>query len=317
MMLAMKRLHLIAWVLCSVMLTLSSPATANDSPPDAKEGGVSDAKREAAGRRAYPPKMEGAVAEVYKTVENIPLNLYLFKPADWKASDKRPAIVFFFGGGWTSGSPASFERHCRHFAKRGMIAITADYRVKSRHGVTPIECVADAKSAIRWTRANAARLGIDPERIAAAGGSAGGHIAACAAIIEGFDEKSEDPKVSSKPNALVLFNPALGGDLLEKRLGDRAAAITPTQHVRPNLPPTIIFHGKADATVPYATVEAFTEAMTKAGNRCELVGFEGQPHAFYNKPGNYEKTVERADEFLVSLEYLKSSGSDVNKRARR
>ena len=136
-------------------------------------------------------------------------NLIVHYPPGWKDSDKRPAIVFFFGGGWTSGKLEQFEPQASHLARRGMVAARADYRVKSRHGVTPKECVEDAKSAVRWMRANAAKLGVDPDRIVAAGGSAGGHIAACTAFSPGLDAEGEDANVSSKPNALVLFNPVL------------------------------------------------------------------------------------------------------------
>ena len=70
-------------------------------------------------------------------------------------TDKRPAIVFFLGGGWKSGTPAQFQEHAKHFAARGMVAISADYRVASRHDVKAAACVADAKSAIRWVRESA------------------------------------------------------------------------------------------------------------------------------------------------------------------
>jgi acetyl esterase len=123
--------------------------------------------QEPKGGRGYPPNLPGARPETYKTVGDIKLNLYVFTPEGHQASDKRPAMVFFFGGGWTNGSPGQFEEHCKYLAGRGMVAITADYRVASRHNVKAITCVADAKSAIRYVRTNAARLGIDPSRIAA------------------------------------------------------------------------------------------------------------------------------------------------------
>src|SRR6185503_1822467 len=119
-----------------------------------------------------------------------------------KPTDKSPAIVFFFGGGWTNGSPGQFEEHCKHLGSRGLVAITADYRVASRQQVKAVSCVADAKSAIRYVRKEAARLGIDPDRIVAGGGSAGGHIAACTGTIDGFDEAGEDKSISSVPNAM-------------------------------------------------------------------------------------------------------------------
>ena len=150
--------------------------------------------------------MKGARVETYKTVGDTKLKLYIFAPA---AASNTPAIVFFFGGAWIMGSPQQFEDQCRHYAERGMVAITADYRVGSRQHVKPVQCVADARSAIRWVRANAAKLGIDPNRIAAGGGSAGGHLAACTALITEFDEPNEDKNISATPNALVLFNPGL------------------------------------------------------------------------------------------------------------
>jgi acetyl esterase/lipase len=136
-------------------------------------------------RPAYPPQMDGARVETYKTCGDTKLNLYIFRPA---AASNAPAIVFFFGGGWTSGTLQQFEPQCRAVAARGMVAVSADYRVASRHQAKPVQCLADARSAIRWVRAHAAELGVDPQRIAAAGGSAGGHLAACTAFITAFPD---------------------------------------------------------------------------------------------------------------------------------
>ncbi len=268
----------------------------------------------------YPPEMPGARAEVYKTIGDTKLSLYVFEPPAGPKTD-RPAIVFFFGGGWTGGSPTQFEQQCRYLASRGMVAITADYRVASRHQVKPTACVADAKSAIRWVRVNAARLGIDPKRVAAGGGSAGGHIAAATGTLPDFDETGDDRKISSVPNALVLFNPALvlaeldgldlqgfGTRVPAERMGTEPRNLSPTHHVKRGTPPTIIFHGRADTTVPFATAEAFTRVMKAAGNRCELVGYDGQGHGFFNAgraKGSYDETVAATDQFLVSLGWLK------------
>ncbi len=271
--------------------------------------------------RGYPPSFPEAKSEVYKTVGDVKLNLHVFNPAGHEPGDKRPAVVFFFGGGWRGGSPAQFHEHCKHLAGRGLVAITADYRVASRHHVKAVSCVADAKSAIRYVRKEAARLGIDPDRIVAAGGSAGGHIAACAGTIDGFDEPGEDTHVSSVPNALVLFNPALvlahveglnreEGRIasLGERMGVEPQKLSPYHNVRQGVPPTLILHGKADTTVSYASAEAFAKAMTAAGNRCQLVGYEGQPHGFFNygrgDGSHYTKTVEAMDIFLADLGYL-------------
>jgi acetyl esterase/lipase len=265
--------------------------------------------------------MEGAAVEVYKTIGDVKLNIYIFNPPRHAAGAPKPAIVFFFGGGWRSGTPGQFEQQCRYLASRGMVAMTADYRVASRHNVKAVDCVRDAKSAIRWVRQNAARLGVDPKRIAAGGGSAGGHLAAAAGTIPDLDEPGENLSISSRPNALVLFNPALvlapapGRPLsraaadMRERAGIEPERVSPFHHVSRGAPPAIIFHGKADTTVPYATAELFAKKMTEMGNRCELVGFDGEAHGFFNygRGGNkaYLETLIKADEFLASLGYLK------------
>jgi acetyl esterase/lipase len=272
-------------------------------------------KTNARAGRSYPPQMQGCRVETYKTVGDTKLNLYLFSPT---APKNAPAIVFFFGGGWKNGTPQQFETQCRRLAERGMVAITADYRVESRHGVKPTQCLADARSAMRWVRAHADQLGVDPQRIAAGGGSAGGHLAACTPFIDKFDESEDDKSVSAVPNALVLFNPALvlapiegfdakgfGTQVPEERMGTKPENLSPAHHVTKDAPPTIIFHGRDDTTVPFASAEAFTAKMKSLGNRCELRGYDGQKHGFFNGDEYKQKTLAEADQFLVSLGWLK------------
>ena len=123
---------------------------------------------------------------------------------------KRPAIVFFFGGGWTRGTVEQLVPQSQHLAERGMVAIVADYRVFDRHKTTPFEAMTDARSGVRRGRLHShPELGIDPARIAASGGLSGGHIALSAAVFDRFDDPREERSVSAKPNALVLFNPAV------------------------------------------------------------------------------------------------------------
>ena len=268
----------------------------------------------------YADTLEGAESHVYKEIGGVKLKLHVFLPPEHKATDHRPAIVFFFGGGWSSGAPKQFQQQSRYLASRGMVAISADYRVATRQQVKAAQCVSDAKSAIRWVRANAAKLGVDPQRIAAGGGSAGGHLAACTGVLQEWDEPGEDAAVSSAPNAMVLFNPALVLAPLEGlvlrdadvKLGDRMGTeprnLSPAHHVRPGAPPTVIFHGKADTTVPFATAAAFADLMQKAGNRCELVGTEGAAHGFFNwgrgDGKSFVATLEGAHRFLASLGWI-------------
>jgi acetyl esterase/lipase len=275
----------------------------------------------------YPPNMPEARVETYKSVEGTDLKIWIFEPEGHKASDSRPAVVFFFGGGWRSGTPGQFHQQAKHLAARGMVAMSADYRVLNRQGVKPYKCVQDAKSAIRWVRANAKRLGIDPNRLAAGGGSAGGHLAASTATLPEHDDPAGDKSINAKPNALALFNPAtvlasVPGKIefdeqqtaaRAERAGVEPESISPYHHVKPGFPPAIIFHGKADTTVPYKTAALFTEKVKSVGSRCELVGYDGENHGFFNygrgDGSAYTDTVRRMDEFFVSLGWLEQSGS--------
>jgi acetyl esterase/lipase len=262
-----------------------------------------------------PAMADASEAAVYKTVGDTQLKLYIFQPAGNKAGNKTPAIVFYFGGGWVNGAPEQFHRQCLYFSSRGMVAIAADYRVRSRNNTTPLDAVRDAKSSIRWVRQNANRLGIDPSRIAASGGSAGGHLAAAAGIVDGLDEPDEDLSVSSRPNALVLYNPVvitapvagttLKGFGINRGSPADMAAISPYHHIEKGEPPTIVFHGRADTTVPFPDAEAFVAKMVEMGNQCRLVAFDGAGHGFFNKPEFYSGVVAQTDQFLVSIGYLK------------
>lgn len=270
------------------------------------------------------PTLPEARTEIYKTTNGAKLPIHIYAPKGHQTGANRPAIVFFFGGSWKNGNPGQFEQHCRYLASRGMVAMTAEYRVLSRHGVRAVDCYLDAKDAVRWARANADRLGIDPDRLAAGGGSAGGHLAGALGTIPCLGDPAGAKIQSSVPNALALFNPALvvarvgGKDLpfpaekligMPYRMGVPAAQLSPWHNIAPNQPPAIIFHGKADPTVKYATAEWFTEKYLAAGNRCDLVGYDDEVHGFFNygKDGNrmFVATVKEMDRFLTSLGWLK------------
>lgn len=240
------------------------------------------------------------------------LTLHVFKPDGWKADDKRPAIVFFFGGGWVGGTPAQFYPQSRHLADKGMVAISAQYRTKKSHGTDPIICIEDGKSAIRWVRAHAAKLGIDPDKIAAGGGSAGGHVAACTGVLKKFDNPDEDTNISSVPQALVLFNPVI--DTSKKGFGAKALAdkwrdASPAHNVHKDVPPTMIVHGTGDTTVPFSNQEDFQKKMKALDRRCELHAYKDRKHGFFNKgrskdDEDYNATIKQMDAFLGSLGFL-------------
>lgn len=257
---------------------------------------------------------------IYKTIHQTNLKLHVFKPDQLSADDKRPAIVFFFGGGWQGGNPKQFFEQAEHFSRQGFVAFSADYRVRSRNKTTPFECVKDGKSAIRWVRQHAAELGVDPNRIVASGGSAGGHVAACTGMIDGHEEAVGDLNISSRPNAMILFNPVL--DTTKKGYGsarfsnEQQTALSPNHHVRSGLVPTLVFHGTADTTVPFENAERFERLMKQAGNHCRLVSFEAANHGFFNgkffRPGTknlqpYQKCLRECDAFLNKLGFIAAS----------
>ena len=257
--------------------------------------------------------------ETYRTIDGYDLRLWIYEPEDHSGSAKAPAIVFFFGGGWRGGSPTQFSPHSRYLASRGMVAIVADYRVLDRQGTKANECVVDAKAAIRWIRAHAADLGIDPDRLAAGGGSAGGHVAASVTTLPEHDTPDADRSISHVPNALALFNPVVmlapspGEKRLpvgfEERMGASLESMSPYHHLKEGLPPTIIFHGTDDKLVGIDTVRAFCNKARQVGSRCELNEYEGARHGFFNyrrrgDNSHYVDTVRRMDVFFASLGWL-------------
>jgi len=269
----------------------------------------------------WPEEIPGAEKVVYKSIGDEHLHLFVFRPAtDSRAA---PGIVFFFGGGWKNGSPSQFERHCRYLASRGMVAMTAEYRVEDRHRSKAKDSVQDAKSAVRWIRANSRKLGVDPQRLAASGASAGGHIAACAGMKVGAT--TEDPG-QAVPNALVLFNPtcvlasANGREdfLAEQykpehmaRIGVPAQQLSVWHHVKPGCPPLLVMHGAADHAVPIWTATSFVEKMKRAGNHAEIVVYLGEDHGFFNygEKDNtmFFATLRATDRFLAKLGWIQGA----------
>jgi acetyl esterase/lipase len=242
----------------------------------------------------------------YKTTAKGDLTLHVFKPSG-PATAPRPAIVFFFGGGWKQGTPLQFYPECAWFASKGMVAISADYRTSFSHGTTAFEAVADGKSAIRWVRQHAKELGVDPARIVAAGGSAGGQLAAAAGIVSGLDEVAEDKSLSSRPDALALWYPVI--DNGPQGYGDAAVKaryqeISPLHNITAKAPPTILFLGTKDPLVPVATAREFQARMKNAGVRCEVKLIEGGGHPVYSYQKGpspiRDRILKDAADFLTS-----------------
>jgi len=246
----------------------------------------------------------------YKATARRRLFLHVFAPDPAEFPGPRPAIIFFHGGGWVEGDAMRFYDQARHLAGRGMVAVSADYRIAQVDGTDPRTALSDAISAMRHVRAHAAALGIDPARIAAGGGSAGGQLAAALATSEGFEDPADDPGVSYRPAALVLFNPVLDngpGGFGFDRVSGYWQAFSPLHNVRPGHAPTIIMLGTSDALVPVATGEAYCDKVRMAGSPCRLELYQGQPHAFFSRARSmlhYSMTLAAMDAFLGELGYL-------------
>jgi acetyl esterase/lipase len=195
-----------------------------------------------------------------------------------------------------------------------MVGIRVEYRLipKGDRGA-PVVCVQDAKSAMRYVRSHAKELGIDPHRIAAAGGSAGGHLAAATALLPGLDDPDDDLAISPRPDALVLFNPVFNngpGQWGHERVGDRFKEFSPAHNVTDKAPPTVVFLGDSDKLIPVQVVKDFQADMKKAGVRCDTHIYPGAGHGFFNKKPNndphwFKDTLTETDRFLTSLGWLK------------
>ena len=250
----------------------------------------------------------------YKTVGDSELKLHVFYPEGHNKNDKTPAIVFFFGGSWNWGKPLQFYEHSRYLASRGMVAISAEYRIKSSHKSTPFESVEDAKSAVRWIRQNAETLGIDPNKLAAGGGSAGGHLAAATGTTTLYNAENEDLSISSWPNALVLFNPVYDNGpngFGHDRVKAQWREFSPMHNIQHNTPPTIVFFGTKDKHVPIETAKVYKKLMDEKQRRCDLFIYQDQPHGFFNFRNKhyFAETVTEMDKFLSSLGYLAGSAN--------
>ena len=258
---------------------------------------------------AFAAESPLGTAHVYKHVGDRELKLFVVAPPDAKPTDRRPALVFFHGGGWTGGAPTQFNPQSAYLASRGLVCVQVAYRLLDKTDqAPPLVCVQDAKSAMRWVRSHAAELGIDPARIGAGGGSAGGHLAAFVGLVAGQDDPADDLNVSPRAAALVLFNPVFDngaeGGWGQARVGARVRDFSPAHNVTAAAPPAIVFLGRADKLIPVATVERFQGAMRSAGVRCDVHFYADQGHGFFNQEPYRTRTLRAADQFLASLGWL-------------
>jgi acetyl esterase/lipase len=242
----------------------------------------------------------------------------LFLPND--VQGPVPAIVFIHGGGWRNGTKAGHDRQASLLASRGYAGICIEYRL-SGEAIFPA-AVHDCKCAIRWVRANAAEMNIDPERIAAAGGSAGGHLTGMLATTAGRDDlegEGGNPGVPSAiqlaislngvfdmrpfgtivPSAPVAENPIvlfLGGT--PEQVPEAYEAASSILHVDENTPPCLVFHGTGDDVVPWKQSADFVEKVRSVGQDAEFALNEGGGHGFTMSPEFFHDTLDTMEAFL-------------------
>ncbi len=271
---------------------------------------------------AYQSENENVthIREVYKKIDSSRLKIDIFYTNQSFKREKNTAIVFFHGGGWAYGTPDEFFTTCERYARMGIITFSVDYRLCIENGVTPsktvspIECIMDAKSAMRWVRENAERFHIDRNKIVAAGQSAGGHLALCTAMIDDYNEKSDNPAISCRPDAVLLFSACVNAvegwcDRLLDYRRTRIWSISPAHNIKEGLPPMIEFHGIDDEQVPKWTVQFFETDMKKKGNYFELHTYEGRKHYLGGVNTKYSRyfdddILKLADDFLRKFNLL-------------
>lgn len=258
-------------------------------------------------QRVYENNPPKGKVYVYKTVDGVDREIEVFFPKGKQASKKPvPGIILFHGGGWGGGSREAFSYQCNYFASRGIVAATVTYRLASKKDKAELKknesrkrlCIPDAKSAIRWYKQHAAELGIDPKRIIAGGGSAGGHISLLATTNPGLNDPNDPKGYDTSVAAYVLFNPALtAGDASDSEVDF-------LQHVKANFPPAIAFFGSNDTWLK--GWNAAQEKLKSLGNNSvETQIANGQKHAFFNSQPWADATLIAADKFLNKLGLIK------------
>ncbi len=246
---------------------------------------------------------------VYKSVADRQLQLHVFEPPDHQPTDKRPVFLAIHGGGWTGGSAPGFYPFAAHFADRGMLGISLEYRLlRDKPGTTVFDCVRDARSAVRWIRENSAELGADPDRVVVMGGSAGGHLAVATALFADVNEATDHRGVSAQPNAMILMYPVIdtsADGYGQAKIGHRWRELSPLHQVRGGLPPALIFHGTADAVTPFPGAEQFHHKSMAAGNTSQLVIHPGGRHGYLIfDEAEFDRSLQRMEQFLVDFGQL-------------
>jgi len=229
------------------------------------------------------------------------LKLDIYRPPAG-VTPKRMATIHFHGGGFTGGNKESLVDRVKPFAALGYVAIAAQYRLAGQAGYPAL--VHDAKAAIRWVRANAGKLGIEPARIGVVGYSAGGYHALFTAGTGDrpeFEGSGGNAGVSTKVAVCLAYYPATNvpGNMLPA--GSDAAvqkAANATTYIVAGYPPTVIFHGMKDTTIPIESSKRLVQQFQDAQVPVEFHAFEGVPHVFDSNPEFAVLAAQLADFFI-------------------
>ena len=246
----------------------------------------------------------------YAKRDKVNLKLHFFIP---KKSELKSSVLLFHGGGWAFGSSYSLFKICKSLAKEGILCASADYRLALKHDTKVKDSMLDAADAYKWMVKNSEKLNIKKDQIMVGGGSSGGHLAASLAMIP--DEKNE---TYDNIKAMILFNPALNTSALNVEIPEniderrknlwlyvrklfegKFEDLSPSNFIRSDLPPSIIFHGEKDKTIPIFLIEDFTKEMKEKGNQVDLLKWKDNGHQFYRWDKKaYPEVMEKLVSFV-------------------
>ena len=245
------------------------------------------------------------------------LDVYIPR-GEWK--NNRPAVLFIHGGGFKGGDKAEYRSAsvCADLARAGYVAVSCNYilSTKENPGAWP-QNIADCREAVRWMRKNATDLGIDPQRIAVAGGSAGGYLALMVGLADEKPELGGDPKavISSKVSAVIDMYGVTGSgkyakDMLVNFGADTDKVFSPLSYVTTRSIPVLILHGNADKTVDIKESKNLEEALIKNKVDYNFVEVEEGGHTFDFHPKG--KGWKLSGTFKGQVESRKSDNPDVS-----
>jgi acetyl esterase len=233
--------------------------------------------------------------ETYKTVEGVALEAHIFPPAPAAAAaGPSPALVWFHGGSWNSGSWSHCPIVCRAARARGYVVVQIEYRTDERFASGPLAVIADSRDAMAWVRAHAGELSLNPARVVVAGFSSGGAVAALVATTSALAEV----------RGAVLMSGCVApqGDTWFRRMTEgrvSASELTPAAHLGPSDPATLAVHGDADEMCPYADTAAFVKAARDAGADAQLLTLPGATHFLaFRSPEARARAAEAIEQFL-------------------